>query len=158
MEVQVKLIPSGVDEDGEDQFLELDEAIISTLKPILREYAAKHVEKMTTDVLKATVTEHVAALSKEAFAEAFQATDHWGKAKGEPKTLAQIVSEMTAKYLGENIDSNGRQSYSGKPRCEQMIFNAIGKALKGELDKQLSTLRAEFAEKIAAKLAKVKVS
>ena len=160
MEVKVKLVPSGVDEDGEDQFLELDEAIIATLTPLLREAVAKKTNAVSNEVIKAVVEERVAVLSVEAFAGAFQATDSWGKSKGEAKSLPEIVSGKVMEYLQTRVDQHGRPGYgSDKPtRCDWMVRGAIQAAIDGEIGKQLGTLRAEFAERIAAKLAKVQVT
>ncbi len=158
MKVEVKLIPSGVDEDGEDRFLELDEAIISTLRPLLGTAVRKKVDEVKDTIIQGIVTEHVSALSREAFSEAFQATDHWGRKKGEPKSLPQIVAEVAVDYLNQKVDSQDRPSYNGKPRCQAMMLSAVNDALTGEIDKQLKTLREEFAAKIANKISNIKVT
>ena len=130
MEVLVKLVPSGVDEDGEEQFMELDAAIIDTLKPMLR----------------------------EAFNSVFQATDTWGQKKGEPKSLAEIVAGKVAEYLEVKLDKHGHSSYSGEPRFQWMVNKAMEEGVKEEIGKHLATLRSEFAAKIATKIAEVKIS
>lgn len=158
MEVLVKLVPSGLDEDGEEQHMELDAAILDSLKPALREAVCKKVDAVTNDVIKLIVRERVALLSVAAFEQAFQATDSWGKKKGEEQSLAEIVKTETGKFLAETVDHRGDPSYSGTPRCKAMVTAAIQESVKGEIDKELKTLRAEFAGKIADKLAKVTVS
>lgn len=158
MEVQVKLVPSGVDEDGEDQFLELDAAIIDTLKPILTHAVHHKVNEVTDKVIKAIVEEHVGKLSIEAFNGVFQATDTWGQKKGVPKSLAEVVSDRVRSYLDQRVNIRGEISHSGTSRCQYLATKAINDAIAGELVERLATLRAEFADKIAKKLANVKVT
>ena len=160
MKVEVKLIPSGVDEDGEDQFMDLDAAIISTLQPLLREAVQKKVDVAGVAEIKEIVREHVAKLSVDAFEQAFQATDHWGKKQGDPQTLAEIVSKEVTSYLDGKVDTHGESSYGSDrlSRCQWLVKAAIQTACEGEIDKRLTSLRAEFVEHLAAKIAKVTVS
>ncbi len=158
MEVQVKLVPSGVDEDGEEQFMELDAAIIDTLKPIIKEAVYKKVNEVADSVIKTVVEERVGKLSVEAFDGVFQATDMWGRKKGEPKSLAEIVAGKVKEYLEAKVDLDGRSNYCGVQRIQWMINSAMEEGIKAEIGKHLVTLRAEFAAKIAEKIAKVEVS
>ena len=158
MEVQVKLVPSGIDEDGEEQHMELDAAIIDTLKPILAEAVYKKVNEVTDKVIKAIVEEHVAKLSVEAFGQIFQATDCWGKHKGEPKSLAEIVSGKVKGYLEAKVNARGDATYEGEPRIQWMVNRTIELVVQEETGKHLATLRAEFAKRIADKIANVEVS
>ena len=160
MEVQVKLVPSGIDEDGEEQFLELDAAIIDTLKPLLINAVCKKVDTVTDTIIKEIVRDHVAKLSVDAFERVFQASDMWSTKRGDPKSLPEIVSKLLQTHLDEKVDDRGVSSYGGDriTRYQWMVITAVRQACKGEIDERLKTLRAEFAEHIATKLSKVKVS
>lgn len=158
MKVQVELVPDECDpETGEPQYMELNEAIVSSMRPILVEAVQAKVDKLADKAIKGIVTEHVGKLSVEAFGAVFQPTDSWGKKKGEPKTLAEVVEGQVASYLNTSVNLQGRPHYSGKPRSEWLVNKAMQDAVKGEIDKRLGDLREEFAAKIAAKIANVKV-
>ncbi|KKK69839.1 hypothetical protein LCGC14_2930030 [marine sediment metagenome] len=160
MKVLVELVPSGTDEDGEEQFLELDKTILDTLTPLLREAVLKKVDAVTEKTITAIVQERVAALSVEAFAESFQRTNHWGKKEGKVVSLPDVMAGHMNDHLNQQVNERGQPTgYGGElTRCAWMVRAAMQDALKTEIDKRLSTLRTEFAEKLAKKIANVKIT
>jgi len=158
MEVKVKLVPSGYDEDGNEQFLELDQAIVVALKPALRETVERHVNSIEKKTIKEIVAAKVGELTTEAFGRAYQKTDGWGNHSGDPISIPDIVIKETKAFLEQKVDANGRVSYSGEPRIKVMTLEAIRDVVKGELQERLKMLRAEFAEYLQKQLTTLRVS
>lgn len=103
--------------------------------------------------LQAKIDEHVTGLLDEALHEALQPTDHFGKPKGEPKTMEEIIVAQVDDFLRRATRSD---NYDRSPALvDKHLQDAVSKVVKKELSEALNEAVANVRAAVEAEGARM---
>ena len=115
------------------------------------ERLAEEVEQMRT----AAVTEEVTRIVRETLASEIQQTDNYGRPRGEPKVLIDLIREDVQAYLDERVP---RQGYGDRERpggFRSLLKHEVDEALTKELRETIRAARADVAAKVKDRAAEI---
>ena len=152
---------SGYDRDGEPM------SAPTTIEELVFDQAARLIAFSPDRDNKAMVRERLDAISAEeirarvvphievAIAESVQPTDTWGKPKGDPVTLREVIVTEARKLL--TAKTRDRDDYRGPERTlvDRLIATEVAKAVHKELTGAIAEAKEQVTAAVKAEGAKV---
>jgi len=118
--------------------------LVDTMKPLLQQ---RIDEIMTTKIT-------------EVFTAPFTPTDRWGKPKGEPTTIRDMIADEAESYWAKTVGSDGKQPSDGYGEkmtraqyyARQVMTDVYNEKLVQEVKTMASELRAKIPATISAEI------
>jgi len=141
----------------------LEECSRKILEDFHRDEALNDLRKRVQQIRDEQIVQAIQPTIDEAISAALQPTDAFGQAKGDPKTLREVIIERAVDYLKKPIQgaSYGKASTVVEKFIEEAVTNAVARDLKTAFEEGHAQIReaikvkgAEVLEQVLVQMAK----